>query len=138
MPTPRKSLTELAQTGTLSKHLGRYEARIASRTTVIAPIGKPPTHLPAIERSIWGEIVRTAPPGLLTKSDRLSLEILGKLVARMRTSEFKVSELNALVAVLGKFGMTPADRLKMNLEPPPEPAAQSEQDARWAELDELD
>ena len=138
MPTPRKTITELAVSGTLGKNLGRYQARIASRTTVIAPIGKPPAHLPPVERGIWAEVVRSAPPGLLTKSDRISFEILCRLVARMRTAPFKVSELNALMAVLGKFGMTPGDRYRMNVEPIAEPRAQSAEDAKWAALEELD
>jgi hypothetical protein len=138
MPTPRKTLAQLAQTGTLAKHLGRYQTRIASRTTLIAPIGKAPANLSPIERAIWAEIVKIAPPWLLTKSDRLSLEIVVNLVARMRTSKIKTSELNVLFALLGKFGMNPADRLKMNLEPAPEPKAQSEEEARYAELDQLD
>jgi len=138
MPTSRKSIAELAVSGTLGKNLGRYKSRIASRTTVIAPIGKAPNHLPTIERGIWAEVVRSAPPALLTKSDRISLEILCRLVARMRTAPFKASELNALTAVLGKFGMTPGDRFRMNVEPIAEPHAQYAEDAKWAALEALD
>lgn len=138
MPKPRKSLTELVASGTLQKNLGRYSTRIAAHTTVIAPIGTAPRQLPAIERSIWAEAVRTAPPGLLSRSDRLAVEVLCRLVARMRTSEFKISELNALVGVLARFGMTPTDRVKLNLEPLPEPTIQTEEDKAWAALDELD
>jgi hypothetical protein len=138
MPTPRKTIAQLALTGTLSRHSGRYQSRIASKTTVISPIGKAPTFLSPHEKTIWAEIVRTAPPGVLTKSERIGLEVIVKLVARMRTDQIKPSELNTLFAMLGRYGMNPADRLKMNLEPLPEPKTQSEQDARWAELEQLD
>jgi hypothetical protein len=62
-------------------------------------------------------LVRIAHPGLLARSDRLILEIAAKLVIRMRTTDAKTSELNALLNVLAKLGMTPASRLKMNLLP---------------------
>jgi hypothetical protein len=138
MPKPRKSLTELAASGTLQKNLGRYQTRIASKITIAAPIGTAPRHLQAIEKSIWAEVTRSAPSGLLTKSDRLALEVLCRLVARTRTAEFKTSESNALLAVLGKFGLTPSDRLKMSLEPLPEPTVQTAEQKAWDELAELD
>jgi len=59
----------------------------------------------------------------------------------MRTTDPKTSELNALLNVLAKMGMTPAARLKMSLQPleiPINPSEQTEEDKRWAELDELD
>jgi hypothetical protein len=51
------------------------------------------------------------------------------------------SEFNALLSVLAKMGMTPAARLKMNLQPLELPAKQptkTEQDKVWDELSELD
>jgi hypothetical protein len=59
----------------------------------------------------------------------------------MRTTDAKTSELNALMTVLAKMGMTPAARLKMNLQPAELPAKQStqtEEDKLWDALDELD
>jgi hypothetical protein len=136
MPKPRKSLAQLSASGTLAKNKGRYADRIAAIPTVLMPIGKPPRHLPTDERALWAELVKAAPPGLLQRSDRIALEVACKLVARMRTADAKTSELNALMATLGKLGVSPLDRLRLNLEPPPpEPSAQ---DALWAELDELD
>ena len=136
MPKPRKSLAQLSASGTLAKNKGRYASRIAAIPTVLMPIGKPPRHLPAVERTIWAELTKSAPAGLLQRSDRIALEIACKLVARMRTVDAKTSELNGLMATLGKLGFSPLDRLRLNLEPPPpEPSAQ---DAIWDELDELD
>jgi hypothetical protein len=34
--------------------------------------------------------------------------------------------------------MTPSDRLKLSLEPLPEPSIQTAEEKAWAELDELD
>jgi phage terminase small subunit len=138
MPTPRKSLSQLAASGTLGKNLGRYQSRLAAQPNFIRPVGKAPPHLPAVERAVWAELVRGAPPGLLQRSDRLILEVLSRLVVRMRTSDPKTSELNCLINVLSRMGLTPLDRTKLNLESPPEPSAKAAEDARWAELDELD
>jgi hypothetical protein len=83
--------------------------------------------------------VRAAHSGLLARSDRLILEIATKLVVRLRTTDAKTSEVNALVNVLAKLGMTLAARLKMNLQsldiPTPEPTATTNP---RDELDELD
>lgn len=138
MPTPRKSIAELAQSGTLGRNLGRYQRRITSQTTAVAPIGRSPKHLAPSERAVWQEVVRSAPPGRLTVSDRLSLEIVCRLIVRIRTSAFKNSELSALMAILGRFGMTPGDRQRMAWEPTPDPALQAAEDAEMAALDELD
>jgi hypothetical protein len=138
MPKPRKTLEELDQSGTLRHNLSRYQGRIAARMTVSAPIGTAPRHLLAPERAIWAEIVKIAPSAALTKSDRVFVEIIVRLIAKMRSGDFRTSDLNALVAVLAKAGMTPADRLHLDLQPIPEPSTQCAEDAAWEALDELD
>jgi hypothetical protein len=74
---------------------------------------------------------------LVTKHDRIALEIVVKMVVRMRTTEVKASELSSLIAVLGKLGMNPTARAKMNLPEPELPAALNPF-AQFDELDELD
>jgi phage terminase small subunit len=134
MPTRRKTLAELENNGTLGRNLGRYQNRITKQGIISRPVGHAPTHLSAIERGIWAEVRRSASPGLLDRSDRLSLELLCKLVARMRSPDVKASELNALAAALARMGLTPVDRLKLAFEPPADPAEQAEM-KRLAELD---
>lgn len=139
MPKRRKTLAELDKSGTLRHNLSKYQGRINALGVVSAPIGPAPRHFPPLERSIWVEIVRIAPPNLLTKSDRLIVEVVVRLVAKMRTAnELKTSDLNALSSVLAKIGLSPLDRLKMSLEPIPAAAVVSAEDKAWAELDELD
>ena len=138
MPTPRKSLSELVASGTLQKNLGRYQSRIAAVPTITYPPGRAPGHFTAPERAAWAEILRTAPPGLLMRSDRIALEILVKLLLRAREPNPKPSDFNALTALMAKLGLTPSDRLRLNIERFPEPAetaAQKEQDRIWAEFD---
>ena len=52
---------------------------------------------------------------MLTDSDRLSLELAANLLAQFRADpvEFPAARLVRLEALLGKFGMTPADRSKV-------------------------
>jgi hypothetical protein len=141
MPTPKKTLSELQLSGTYQQNKKRYAHLTSPVATLHPPVGRPPIHLTGPEKAVWAELTRTAHPGLLTRSDRLILEIAGKLILRMRSSDVKVSELNALLSVLGRLGMTPAARLKMDLQPldlPAKPPAQNEEDKRWAELDSLD
>jgi hypothetical protein len=141
MPTPKKTLAELKLSGTFQQNKRRYEHLTNPVATVQLPIGRPPAHLATTERAVWAELVRVAHPGLLTRSDRLLMEVAAKLIVRMRTLDVKTSELNALMNVLARMGMTPAARLKMNLQPlelPASPSTKSEEDAAWDALDELD
>jgi phage terminase small subunit len=140
MPTPKKTLAELKLSGTFQQNKRRYEHLTNPVATIQLPIGRPPAHLQAAEKAVWAELVRVAHSGLLSRSDRLILEIAAKLIIRMRTSDAKTSEFNALLSVLAKMGMTPAARLKMNLQPLELPASptKSEQDKTWDALDELD
>jgi len=134
MPTQRKSLTQLAESGTLGRNKGRYAARIAAQSVVIPPIGQVPGHLSPAEKAAWAEIVKSAPAGLLSRPDRIIVELAAKLISRLRAGDSKASELNLLLNILGRIGFSPIDRLKFNLEPPPEPKEKS----AWDELDELD
>ena len=140
MPTPKKTLAELQLSGTYQQNKKRYEHLTNPVATIQLPVGRPPVHLGAAEKAAWAELVRVAHPGLLGRSDRLILEIASKLIVRMRTSDVKTSELNALLAVLAKMGMTPAARLKMNLQPLELPSKPKEKDPwdEFASLDELD
>jgi phage terminase small subunit len=140
MPTPKKNLAELRLSGTYQQNKRRYEHLTKPVPTILIPIGRPPMHLRPAEKAAWIELVRTAHPGLLSRSDRIIVEIAARLIVRMRHPDAKNSEYTALLTVLSKLGMTPASRLKLNLPPiaVPTPEVQSEEDRQWAELDELD
>jgi phage terminase small subunit len=142
MPTPKKSLAELTLSGTLQQNRKRYAHLTSPVPTITTPIGRPPTHLLAIEKQAWLEIARTAPSGLLQRADRVLLEITSKLVVRMRSADVKPAELNALISVLNKLGMTPHSRSKMDLPlteiPAGSSAAQCADEAAWDALAELD
>ena len=141
MPKPRKSLAQLAESGTLGRNKGRYQSRIAAVPITLSPPGHAPSHFDAQQKAVWAEILRTAPHGLLMKSDRIVVEVLVRLLHKVRTSDGSTAEYNSIINLLGKMGMTPASRLAMNIERPPEPhetAAEAKDRALWAELDALD
>jgi hypothetical protein len=95
MPTPKKTLAELKLSGTFQQNKRRYEHLTNPVVTIQLPVGRPPAHLEAGEKAAWAELVRVAHSGLLTRSDRLILEIAAKLIVRMRMGDAKTSELNA-------------------------------------------
>lgn len=57
------------------------------------------------------------PDGVIGKSDAIALETLIKLIYQMRTDfeGMQPAKLTRLETLLGKFGMTPSDRLKISV-----------------------
>lgn len=136
MPIARKSLAELQLSGTYQRNKRKYDERLNLVPVITAPIGTAPRHLQAIERAVWAEVVRNAPEGLLGRPDRIVLEVASRLIAKIRTAEYKPSDVSALLNVLNKLGMNPAARQKLRLEPPPTP--EPKEKSAWDELDDLD
>lgn len=66
---------------------------------------------------VWDEVVRQVVPGVLTISDRLALELVCRLLAeiRLKPDEISVGKVTALANLLGRFGLTPADRAKVTI-----------------------
>lgn len=97
--------------GAFKKHPER--ARTDAQTA--GPLGKPPSHIAGEVLKAWKEIEKSAPLQVLTESDRLALEVAANLLAQFRLDpvEFPAAKLVRLEALLGKFGMTPADRAKV-------------------------
>ena len=133
MPTPRKSKAELALSGTLGDHPARYRDRF-SQVQSGPPIGRPPSHFNPPQRAVWNEILRFSPPGLLTKHDRISLEVAVGLLIRIRQGDAKTSEVNALTALMARLAMTPADRKRMNYEQPATQELPVDENDPWAEF----
>lgn len=122
MPPRKKTLSELKFSGAIKTNPGRYADRTDPPT--LAPIGYAPRYLTSAERAIWRQIVRVAPPGLLTVADSISVELACRLIFRSRTLfTTKASDINALTTLLGKLGLNPIDRAKMVLPTPPTPQA---------------
>lgn len=81
----------------------------------VGELTDPPAHVTGAVLQAWKEIAQYAPRDVITDSDRLSLELAANLLAQFRADpiEFTAAKLVRLEALLGKFGMTPADRAKV-------------------------
>ena len=77
-------------------------------------IGPAPPSL-GVEAEIWDEVVQLLPSGVLGNTDRIALEIMCKLIFRMRHDfdSMTAAQITRLETLLARFGMTPADRTKI-------------------------
>jgi len=82
----------------------------------LAGVGKF-TEGPTSLTEIWDEVVSQTVPGVMTISDRLALEMVCRLTAEIRLNpdEISVGKVSALCGMLGRFGLTPADRSKVTI-----------------------
>lgn len=113
---PRKPSNVLEMSGAFRKNPQRRAER-ANEPQPTAPIGDPPPHLTANAARAWQDIVRLAPGGVLGDTDRLYVEIAAELLAMKRelgVLAMEPAKLNRLETMLGKLGMNPADRSKVN------------------------
>jgi len=119
MGRPRKSTQLLEASGAFKNHPDRR--RIDPATS--GDIGDPPKHLTQREQDTWKEIVNLAIPGVLTLHDRVAVEMATRLLAEFRTDSqsFTAAKLARLEAMLGRFGMTPADRSRVSARLPSQP-----------------
>ena len=113
MPRPRKPTKLHVIQGTLRK--SRHRDR-ADEPEIIAPLGAPPEGWPVAAKMMWAEIANCIPPGVARKADRVMLEVLIRLIAKMReNSEALTPALAAQIrAGCAAFGMTPADRSRVS------------------------
>jgi hypothetical protein len=119
MPAHRKTLKELAESGTLQRHLGTYKGRIEAQKAKDALIAsvpdtalakgtralpkRAPGHFSKEAKAAWREIVASAPEGSLVASDALQLEITAKLLVKSRTQDLKPTTMNQLAIQLAKW-----------------------------------
>jgi hypothetical protein len=79
------------------------------------PLGDPPEIFDDRQRDVWHELVALVPSGVLFNADRILVEIVCRLIARMRAGEYlKAAETNQIISCLARMGMTPSDRSKLS------------------------
>lgn len=119
MAGPRTSTAILELRGAFKNHPGRRLERAGEPVTA-EPVGTPPEGLDDACKAAWNELVDIAPAGVLCRFDRVALEIAAVLLAQFRASpsDFPVTKLSRLNALLGQFGMTPSDRSKVSIARP--------------------
>jgi hypothetical protein len=84
------------------------------------PLGAAPKRLSPEHLEVWNELAEDALPGVLRRSDRTAFEQLVRLVLMMRTETLVMAaDRTSMIALLGRFAMTPADRCKVAVEEAP-------------------
>lgn len=119
MSAPRKPTSQLAET-TRKKNVGRYGHR-ASEPKPVAKLGPPPKDFTPAQKKLWKEVVGQVPPGVLTGSDRIIIEIATRLLEKLRSGRATPVEIGHLRQTLATLGMTPADRSRVSTTPPDSP-----------------
>ena len=79
------------------------------------PLGDPVKKLSVAERRYFETIEREAIDGVLGEADRFAVAIAAKLMKKFFDDDYTGPELSQLTKLLSQFGMTPADRSKINL-----------------------
>lgn len=78
------------------------------------PLGDSPSGWTGEQRALWHEVVNSAPIGLLTKSDRILVELTVRNLAQVRASpEINAAQSAELRRCLGEMGMTPSERTRL-------------------------
>jgi phage terminase small subunit len=121
MGRPRKPSNVLELKGAFKHNPDRGEAR-ADEPKPTDGLGDPPAHLSEEVRVCWLEIESLCHSGVLSKGDRLVMEHGSQLLAMLRKENWEVHPtiMIRFESVLGKLGMTPADRSKVSVIKPKE------------------
>lgn len=118
MARPRTASNVLELRGAFKNHPGRGKDR-ASEPKADEPIGAAPDHLSDEAKACWDEIVGLCHRGTLCRADRLAMEYAASLLSQMRAGAWLChpAVLIRFEVMLGKFGLTPADRSKVSATP---------------------
>ena len=116
MAPPRKPTNILALTGAFKRNPKRGAAR-ANEPEPTGDIGDAPAHLNESERACWGAIVGLCHENSLCRADRLIIEHAARILSALRAStEYTdVKLMTRLECVLGKLGLSPADRSRVQI-----------------------
>ena len=117
MGRPRKSVKELEASGTLKTNPNRKRDPEPVPT---GPIGEPPELMPKEQHYVWRELIEEVPPGVLTNADRHHFRLtcgLCWMYDTMGVVEMSSSKIKDMERALGKYGLTPVDRNRINIAP---------------------
>jgi hypothetical protein len=118
MPTPIKMPVALAELKGADK---QNPQRYRKAKKVVHPegdIGDPPLHLTNGAMEVWNEVVPIMLKGVLTVADRIGWCNFCELVAEHRSDprNFPAAKHTIILSYLARFGMTPADRVKIQIQ----------------------
>ena len=123
MPRPRKPTKLKELSGSYKTHKNR---RPENEPQPKGEIGSPPESSASKDRkeeiaAIWVEMKAVIADGVMTDMDRPALELLCNTLYEIRHAEkFSSAMYQTAVSLLSRFGMTPADRSRVNTGSKPE------------------
>ena len=81
---------------------------------------EPPSYmrLTPKQKEIWREIATMLAPGVGKSTDVLGVESLVRLKSKERSNRITAGERGQLIALYGRFALTPSDRNKVSVEKP--------------------
>jgi len=121
MAPPRKPTNILALNGAFKRNPKRGAAR-EHEPVPVGEIGDAPAHLNESEKTCWADIVGMCHEGSLCAADSLVIEHGARILSALRSGE-DYSDVRLMVrfeCVLGKLGLTPADRSRVQIVKPKE------------------
>jgi hypothetical protein len=77
------------------------------------PLGPPPKHLTPDQKKLWKEFKSKMLPGIVFDSDSWLVEQIVKLMDKSRKDTITDNGATRLDKLLGRFGQSPADRVKV-------------------------
>ena len=130
MARPRKSTSEHELNGSFTKDPKRRKAR-EHEPPSNGPIGEPPNYFNDHQRDLWQEVVGIVPPKVLAKADRLVIEVIARLLEKLREGTIRGAELNIFTSCLSRLGLTPADRSRVAVSPEKDESGQDDDFANF-------
>jgi hypothetical protein len=112
-----QALREVSGTANRNKHRDNQD-----QPKVTIGIGPAPSHFTEQQVEIWDYLVSVMFAGVLSRSDRPTLEMMAVLFYRFRHGTYDEDtvcpvlngvELSRLDSLMGRYGMTPSDRTKI-------------------------
>ncbi|MCW7542004.1 hypothetical protein OOT46_29845 [Aquabacterium sp. A7-Y] len=115
MAKSRTPSNVLALRGAFKKDPARGRAR-QNEPDSNGDVGEPPASMDEEVKACWREIMSLTHPGVVCKADRLALEMAAHLLHQLRQANWLMPPglLTRYETLIGKFGMTPADRSKVS------------------------
>lgn len=108
----RKPAAKLELAGAFKKNPARARRDVAA----VGKIGRWPRAASTDPAIVWGEICRSAPPGLLKAADSLAVELAVRLIVQMRADAegLTAAKATAIANLLDRLGLTPRARTQID------------------------
>jgi hypothetical protein len=116
MARPRTPTAVLETKGSFLRHPERKRARV-NEPRPTGELGDPPGDLSKQEKVAWRYLASLLAPGVAKNMDRAAMEEVAILRVICKSGQATAAERQLYRNYLAAFGMTPADRSRVQVEP---------------------